>query len=89
MRLYLAGNNVYSVDDNGKAHATSILAKDKVIETRELESTTLKVDEAVIDLPNEACLITLDELIRKFHISEKNPLVFEGAAKRTRKPKAE
>lgn len=78
MTLYLANGNVYMVGEDGLAHPTDVTAKDKVIEVRELESVTVSPQKKTVKLPKGAVPITQDELIRKFNVSEKNPLKFKA-----------
>lgn len=78
MSLYLANGNVYTVGEDGLAHPTDVTAKDKVIEVRELESVTVSAQKKTVKLPAGAAPITLDELVRKFNVSEKNPLKFKA-----------
>ena len=84
MTLYLANGNVYMVGEDGLAHPTDVTAKDKVTEVRELESVTVSPQKKTVKLPKGAVPITEDELIRKFNLSEKNPIKFKAS-----KPKAE
>ena len=74
--LYLYENRVYHVDADGKAHKADITAKDKVVQRRELESMTVTPAKAAVKLPAGARPVTVDELVAKFAISEKNPLKF-------------
>lgn len=74
--LYLKDNRVYHVDGEGKAHKADVTAKDKVVQVRELESVTVTPAKAACKLPEGARPVTVDELVRKFAISEKNPLKF-------------
>lgn len=78
-QLYEANGNVYDVE-GGVAHPANIVAKDKVIEIRELESVAVKVDKNDVVLPSEARPVTIDEAVAKFNISEKNPLKFDADA---------
>lgn len=87
MTLYLANGNVYMVGEDGLAHPTDVTAKDKVIETRELESVTISPQKKTVKLPKGAVPVTTDELIRKFGLSEKNPIKFKAArGKKAEKP---
>lgn len=78
--LYLAQDgNVYFVDDNNEAYPVEITAKDKVIETRELESVNVKVQDKKVELPEGAVPTTQEALLKKFNVSEKNPILFKAA----------
>ena len=77
MALYLANGNVYVVNEDGQAHPADVTAKDKVIETRQLESVTVKAKKEVVALPDGAMPVTQDELVCKFNLSQKNPIKFD------------
>lgn len=89
MTLYLANGNVYTVGGDGLAHPTDVTAKDKVIEVRELESVTVSPQKKTVKLPEGAVPVTTDELIRKFGLSEKNPIKFKASRGKKAKEPAE
>lgn len=88
MTYYEFNGNCYAVGDDGIAHPLTVTAKDKVIEVRELESITPKVGEEVVTLPSGAHPITLDEIVRKFNLSQKNPVQFTAEAPTSRKTRS-
>lgn len=78
MRLYHHDGRVYAVDADGNAHGADLTAKDRVTVLRELESVTVTVHDAVVELPEGAEPSTVDELTRKYALSEENPVLFGG-----------
>ncbi len=79
MQLYEANGNVYAVDGDGKAHAATVTAKDKVVRLRELESVTVTPQKAAVKLPAGARPITINAVVRKFAVTEDNPVGFDKA----------
>jgi hypothetical protein len=78
MMFYITDKaEVFSDADGGGYVRVSITAKDKVIttETRELESVEVSPVGRRRETLEGAFPLTLDEVIAKFAISEKNPLV--------------
>lgn len=84
MGYYATGTAAYWVDENGDAYDVSLTAVDKVQEVRELESVTVVVGNKT-KLPWEAVSATLDNLVKKFHVSEDNPLPMASKPKAPKK----
>ena len=72
--MYYTDENGAYVVDGEQCFGISVSAKDKVVERREIESLTV-TRAAECELPSGATPATLDEIVAKFAISEKNPLV--------------
>lgn len=72
--MYYTDENGAYVVDGEQCFGLSVSAKDKVVERREIESLTV-TRAAECELPSGATPATLDEIVAKFAISEKNPLV--------------
>lgn len=71
--FYVADGKVYIKEGNAYRNV-GFTAKDKVITHRELESVTLVRGDVVVDSLNSPSLLTQDEIIRKFSLSEENPI---------------
>lgn len=78
MEYRIAESNVYAVDGEGVVHACTLTVKEKVIEKREIESITPKLGKDVLELPPNTRKATLDELLKIFNVSEKNPIKFDA-----------
>lgn len=83
---YVKGNAVY-VQDGDKFRNVKITAKDKVVEVRELESVTITNGTTVMKELNGAVPMTMDEIRRKFNLSEANPIEFAEAPVKAKKKK--
>lgn len=70
---YVSDGKVY-IKDGSTYRNVGITAKDKVITHHELESVTVVPGEIVVSALTEPVALTLDELIKKFNISEENPV---------------
>lgn len=79
---YVVGDSVYRQRDDGKYVNVEIIGKDKVIEIRELESVTVNEGDVVIDDVGGAYPCTLDTIIRKFNLTESNPVKFAEKPKK-------
>lgn len=77
---YISGNKVY-VKDGNAYRQVAITAKDKVVETRELESVTVTPSDTTVKKLSGATAATLDEVIKRFHISEDNPVKVASSKK--------
>lgn len=75
---YVVDGSVYAERD-GKFVNVEITGKDKVIEVRELESITVTDGDIVLDSVGDAVPHTLNTIIAKFNISERNPVPFAKA----------
>lgn len=80
--LYVHEWQVYKVVD-GECYGCDVTAKDKVVETRSLESVTIK-EKAKAKLPVGAHPVTQDELVIKLALSEANPCLFKAKAKKSK-----
>lgn len=89
MALYIAEGSVYVVGDDGACHGADVSAKDKVVETRTLESVTVSPRDAEVALPKGARPVTVDEMVAQLGLSEKNPCPFKGAEPKTAKARKE
>lgn len=74
--FYTSSNAAYFVGDDGVCHGLSVTATDKVVEARELASVSFSVDKSAVQLPKDAVGATLDDIVRKFAVSEENPLTY-------------
>lgn len=70
---YIEGSEVYIRDDKGFRSVT-ITAKDKVTVTRELASITVIPGERVVEALADLTPHTLENIARKFHLTEANPI---------------
>lgn len=70
--LYVDNSGAYLVEGD-TCVSVGVSAKDKVVERRELESLSL-VRGNECDLPSGATPASLDEIVRRFNVSEHNPL---------------
>lgn len=72
---YIHKGSVFIKDDKGAYINVSILAKNKVIVTQELESITVNENKkCVIYDVEDKKPYTLEEIQNKFHLSEENPI---------------
>lgn len=86
--FYIEDGAIYEKVDGGYRNV-SIIGKDKVIEVRELESVTVEPSDVVVkDLKGDKTPYTLDDLVKKFNVSEKNPIPFAKVTKVTKTTKA-
>lgn len=85
--FYIEEGAIYEKVDGGYRNV-SIIAKDKVIEVRELESVTVETSDVVVkELKGDMTPYTLDDLVKKFNVSEKNPIPFAKVTKVTKSTK--
>ena len=54
-----------------------IEAKDKVTVIKELESVTVVPSKKIVKTIDVAQTATLDTIVKKFHVSEENPIVID------------
>lgn len=85
--FYVIDGSVYFERADGKYVNVSITGKDKVVEIRELESVTVTEGTVVIDSIGDAIPCTLNTIVAKFNVSEKNPVPFVEAPAETKKKK--
>lgn len=82
--FYIEDGAIYEKVEGGYRNV-SILAKDKVIEVRELESVTVETDgEVVKELKGDMTPYSLEDIVRKFNVSEKNPIPYAEGKKVTK-----
>lgn len=80
--FYVADGRVY-IQEGDHFRNVGFTAKDKVITQRELESTEVVMGTVVVDTLDDPVLLTREEVIAKFNLSENNPIpLIEG--KKTR-----
>lgn len=80
--FYLSDNKLY-VKDGDIYRNVGISAKDKVVTTRKLESTTVVIGEVTLPKLKNALPVSMSEAIAKFAISEMHPLLCESAPERS------
>ena len=80
--LYVADGQVYEVV-GGECFGCDVTAKDKVVETRSLESVTIE-QKGKAKLPAGAHPVTFDEMVVKLNLSEKNPCLFKASKKKAK-----
>lgn len=83
---YVVDGSVYAERD-GKFVNVEITGKDRVVEIRELESITVTDGDIVLDSVGDAIPCTLNTIVAKFNVSEKNPVPFVEAPAETKKKK--
>ena len=76
MSFYVSNGNVYTKLENGEVHPVGLTAKNKVVQTTELESVKVTVLPQRLQLQPDAVGATVDDLVRKFHLSEDHPIKF-------------
>lgn len=85
--FYIGKDGVYEKVDGGYRNV-AIMAKDKVIEVRELESITVERDGELMKNIEDETPYSLEMLIKKFNISENNPIPYaKGKVTKTRTKK--
>ena len=73
---YISDGKVYIRDGSGYRRV-GITAKNKVIVTRELESVTVVPGSSKVKKLKDPVPATLDEVLRKFNVSEDRPVPAE------------
>ena len=72
---YIHKGSVFKKNNKGAYVNVSILAKNKVIVTKELESITVNENpKCIIDDVEDKTPYTLEEIQTKFNLSEENPI---------------
>lgn len=72
---YISDGKVY-VKKGNVFQNVSITAKDKVITKRELESVTVVHGTVTAETLENPSVLTLEEIIKKFNLSEEHPIPF-------------
>ena len=84
--FYVSDGKVY-VREEDHFRNVGFTAKDKVITRRELESTSVVMGTVVVDTLDNPVVLTREEIITKFNLSEKNPIpVIKKSRKKTGEP---
>ena len=87
--FYVSDGKVY-VREGDHFRNVGFTAKDKVITRRELESTSVVMGTVVVDPLDHPVVLTREEIITKFNLSEENPIpVFKKSRKKSRKKSEE
>ncbi len=71
--FYVSDGKVY-VREGDHFRNVGFTAKDKVITRRELESTSVVMGTVVVDTLDNPVVLTREEIITKFNLSEENPI---------------
>lgn len=79
MGLYVSNGNVYAQLDNGEVYPVNVTAKNKLVRTEEVDSTSVEYLSKPVQLPADAIGATMSDLIRKFNLSEGHPIKFDEA----------
>ena len=79
MGLYVSHGNVYAQLDTGEVYPVNVTAKNKLVRTEEVDSTSVEYLSKPVQLPADAIGATMGDLIRKFNLSEDHPIKFDEA----------
>lgn len=72
--FFVSPSGLLYMEKDGKFLNVGIKAKDKVVEVRELASTTIVEGDEIAALPEGCHGATLREVIAKFNVSERHPV---------------
>ncbi len=75
MGFYIAKGKIYMDSPEGGFQNIGVKAVDKVITVREIESIEVIPGKHTVSSLDQPELTTLDEIVRRFNVSEANPIL--------------
>lgn len=78
MRYYLSKGRVYQLFEDGKACGCDVRVEERSEVVRKVTSVSVSAVGRKTRLPADAVPVTVEEVVRRFHVGAESPLLFNA-----------